>query len=320
MSDLDKIVGTVKANLYKSHSEERDYWNNASNEVRSILLKSDLSENAYQQDYVAKFNQLVRTDYNTLPESIRNSITESLIAQGELPNTSDSQGVGLDFIASPFTIEKEVFVECDRCDEVFMDEEDFEQHKTIDHGDEVTFNIQESQALSMNPNVSRDSLNEAKKILASDKAIFNNQYLPNVDLEEPSVDGITSYNDNPNEGLYDNTIFRKTNALNQKDEDVRVYGESHEEDKCPNCEKSTSLHKGTHKGDEYPMTCDACGWKGDASDIAGLGYSGESLAKEDYGYWDKDGTYSNKCTICHKGKNLASWVNCHRECYDGMYK
>ena len=169
-SSYRNIIDAVKGDYHNATANERNYWNGASPETRSTLLNLDTyaSENAYQQENTARFNQLINTNYDSLPESVKASITEALIIQGELPNPSDFKGIGHEFIANPTSLEKEVFTECDRCDEVFMAQEDFEQHKAIDHGD-ITENFEQSEeqyVLSMNPDLSREALRNARKVLA----------------------------------------------------------------------------------------------------------------------------------------------------------
>lgn len=209
---------------------ERDWWNRSSSvEKRRILGQIDFndigiytaSENAYQQDNMAKINQLVETHYDSLPEPVKANITESLIAMGGLPNPSDYLG-----ISNMYAVGKEVWHECDRCDESFMAEEDFDLHKEIDHGDSTEFNepAEEGFTLSMNPDVNAYALHEARVALAETKEddlhrknYFNGSSLDFPTTSEPKADdsdaggntiaGIQGYNPNPNEGLYDTKEF-----------------------------------------------------------------------------------------------------------------
>lgn len=228
MSDpsFNDTVNSVKTTVYNSTSHERDWWNGAQIKARESIVGSftDIvsqlgiaSENAYQQDYTAKLNQLVHTKYDSLPETVKISITETLIDQGELPNPSDFKGIGQEFVANPYAVEKEIFVECDRCDEVFMAEEDFEIHKSIDHGDDPDDydEAEETFALSMDPDINREALREARKLLAetSEKDLYRNAFFNGKDIKEPTlsepddVKGTVGYNDNPNKGLYDTKLF-----------------------------------------------------------------------------------------------------------------
>lgn len=216
-SSFRSTLDTVKGNLYKAQSNERNYWDNATQQARESILGTDIaSEFAYQQDYTARFNQLVNTNYDSLPESVKATITEALITQGELPNPSDYKGIGLEFIANDYGTEREVFIECDRCDESFMDETDFGLHKTIDHGDESVREEEiEAYEFSMNPDINREAWREARRSLAEAdqgdlyrKTTFNYKEIKTPTLNEPKVDGKTGYNDNPNEGLYDTKKFK----------------------------------------------------------------------------------------------------------------
>ena len=64
------VEDVVKGNLYEARANERNYWNTATPETRSTLIELDIyaSENAYQQENTAKFNQLINTNYDSLPE------------------------------------------------------------------------------------------------------------------------------------------------------------------------------------------------------------------------------------------------------------
>ena len=236
-------IDSIKGRLHESKNIERDWWTNASNESRrNILVESEqlikASEFAYQQESTAKFNQLISTNYDSLPNTVKNSITEALIGEGELPDPSDYEGIGQAFEIGD---DGEVNMECDRCDETFTSTEDFDMHKDIDHGDDgEDFNeAEESYVSSMNPDISRYALKQARRLLTETDqgdltrdATFNGKEIPTpTKLEPDDVKGIQGYNDNPNEGLYDTKRF-KTGDSKQRhalesgiDEDV-VYDPS----------------------------------------------------------------------------------------------
>lgn len=229
-SSFNETLSSVKAALYKSTSYERNWWNSAATETKKAIIDESAeilkaSEFAYQQDSTAKFNQLISTNYDSLPSSIKNSITESLIASGELPDPSDYVGIG-----QAFEVNGEVAMECDRCDEVFMSTEDFDTHKNIDHGDTPTEydDAEESYEFSMNPDINRYALKEARKIITEEdqgvltrSVYFNGKDMPQpTELEPDDVKGLKGYNDNPNEGLYDNKIFKHGNSQDRQDGSV----------------------------------------------------------------------------------------------------
>lgn len=243
MSDpsFSDTVNQVKGAERKVFTKERDIWNNSKPRTRINLLKGRLTyteassnleletatENAYQQDYKARFNQLINTSYDSLPESIRNTITEALIGQGALPNPETYKGIGHEF-----AINKEVFVECDRCDEVFMSEEDFDEHKEFDHGDyedaEETEEAEDILTNMKNPEISLEALKEARRLLTETdegdlhrSVYFNGDDFPQPTVEEPDdVKGKKGYDDNPNKGLYDNKIFKTGKAASRQDGSV----------------------------------------------------------------------------------------------------
>lgn len=248
-SSVENIAGIVKANAYKASSGERAVWDKSDLDTRSLILSEEVyaSENAYQLDSTAKYNQTLNTNYDSLSESVKGLVHESLVGQGILPNPSDSIGIGLQYVANPYATEKEVFIECDRCDEVFMDEEDFDNHKSFDHGDKPLDNkeSEEGYTLALNPEMTREALRDARKTMAetSQKTlrrshIFNGSEIPEPTISEPdNVKGIVGYNDNPNEGLYDTKRFVKAPSSTRHDA-LEAYAA--EKDLCPICKAGQS--------------------------------------------------------------------------------
>lgn len=229
-SSFNDTINGIKDTLHKSTSYERNWWNNAGEEVRTNILNQTAdfikaSEFAYQQDSTAKFNQLISTNYDSLPNSVKSSITEALIGEGELPDPSDYVGIG-----QAFEVDGEVNMECDRCDETFTSMEDFNTHKNIDHGDtpEDNFEAEESFMSLMNPDINRHALREARKIVTEEdqgvlsrSVYFNGKDIPQPTIEEPDdVKGTKGYNDNPNEGLYDTKLFKVGTSQDRHDGSV----------------------------------------------------------------------------------------------------
>lgn len=243
MSDpsFSDTVSRVKGAERKVTAKERDFWNNSKPKTRVNLLRGRLSysdvtsnlgletatENAYQQDYTAKINQIINTSYDSLPESIRTTITEALIGQGALPNPKNYSGVGHEFAVS-----KEVFIECDRCDQEFLTEEDFDMHKELDHGDlENAEEEEEADDILANmrdPEISLEAFKEARRLLTETdegdlhrNVYFNGDKFPQPTVTEPDdIKGKKGYDDNPNKGLYDNKIFKKGKASSRQDGSV----------------------------------------------------------------------------------------------------
>lgn len=278
MSDpsFSDTVNLVKGTERKITTKERDFWNNSKPRARINLLKGRLTytevdsnyletatENAYQQDYMAKINQVINTNYDSLPESIRITITEALIEQGALPNPKKYQGIGQEF-----AVDKEVFVECDRCDEVFLSEEDFDEHKEFDHGDHEDAEEQEEAEDILShlnePNITKEAFREARRLLTETdegdlhrSVYFNGDKFPQpTELEPDDIKGKKGYDDNPNKGLYDNKIFVKGKASSRQDGSVTESFAKEEDymDKhlCAKCNLPTADHtNGTDHDFEY---------------------------------------------------------------------
>lgn len=279
MSDpsFSNTVNRVKGAERKVTARERDIWNNSKPRTRINILKGRLTyteaasnleleiatENAYQQDYTAKINQLINTSYDSLPESVRTTITETLIGQGALPNPSTYRGIGHEF-----AVGKEVFMECDRCDQEFLSEEDFDMHKELDHGDyENTEEQEDAEDILINmrdPEISLESLKEARRLLTETdegdlhrSVYFNGDKFPQPTESEPEdIKGKKGYDDNPNAGLYDNKIFVKGKASSRQDGSVTESFAREGENDCPNC--GGELQKNL-MDDEHRYFCPNCG-------------------------------------------------------------
>ncbi len=276
MSDplFSDTLSFAKEQHRKNSAVERDWWNRSSSSTKGRILGqlnfNDIgtytaSENAYQQDKTAKLNQLVLTKYDSLPESVKSSITETLIESGVLPNPSDFNG-----ISNEYAIGKEVWHECDRCDESFMDEEDFDTHKEIDHGDsdELDGDAEVAQTSAMDPEADRFALEEARKAVETAEkdlyrdVYFNSDAITYPTVSEPdggeeegmSIAGKVGYDDNPNEGLYDNKKFKAGKASSRYGiENHYVHG-----DKSLIANKPTDSYFTFGDGD---ATCNVCGDK-----------------------------------------------------------
>lgn len=228
MSD-PSIQALAKEDYRKSTTYERDWWKNASTEAKEAILNNidhtDLNASYYETATEAYQKDLMATNYDTLPQTVKTAITEALIATGELPNPI-LRGVGLEYTSG-----SDVLLECDRCDESFTSNEDFDIHKSVDHGDEPE-NYKDSEeafTLSMNPNITKEKLKEARKLLAEKESnqgvlsrdyYFNGKEIPTPTLEEPKSVGTVGYNDNPNEGLYDTKRFSIGHSTDRNDASV----------------------------------------------------------------------------------------------------
>lgn len=254
----------VNANLYNSTAFERELWNKSGTEARYDIIKDldfkDIqvsqyeiaSEHAYQQEHTAKLNELTKTNYNSLPAAVRAFVTEALIADGKLPNPSDFTGIGNEFVANPRGIVQEVFIECDRCDEEFMSEEDFKTHKDIDHGDvaeELHEESEDSFASLMDEDLSKEELQEARRLLAENNempdfgrdTVFNGKDLPQATAYTPDdVKGERGYDDNPNEFFYDNKKFKRGSSA---DRYGGMVSEAYDEGLCQTCGKTPVEHE-----------------------------------------------------------------------------
>ena len=263
MSD-PSVEDVVKGAYSQARAYERDFWNHANFNTRKDILNGRLdfkavsieTANAYQQENTAKLNQIIGNKYDSLPISMRQAITEALIDRGELPNPKIYEGIGQQYKLH----NGDVLVECDRCDESFISLEDFTDHKMDDHGDndENYEESEESYIASMLPELQREKLKEARKLLAETEEpelyrdyFFNGDKFPTPTLEEPNdVTGVKGYNDNPNAGLYDYVKFKQGTSKDRVA--LEKYAKAIESnDNCPECGiEINDEGSGTGKHDE----------------------------------------------------------------------
>ncbi len=253
-----------------SSVEERNYWNHASKEARENILrgridytdagisnKETATENAYQQDRKAKLDLLISKTYNSLPVSVQETITESLVDQGVLPNPNKYKGIGQEYMLDS----GDVLIECDRCDESFIAREDFDEHKSNDHGDddEKYPEAEESYISMLNPDMPMERIREARRELAeTDEGdlhrnfYFNGDELPKPTTTDPPLPkGKKGYNANPNAGLYDTKLFKTGKSTDRYGGVVSETLAVENNDNCPECGKEINDEgSGTQKHDE----------------------------------------------------------------------
>ena len=120
-------------------------------------------------------------------------------------------------IEQVFDVEDEEYLQCSICDDVFTTNEDYELHKSVDHGEEPE-DLEESEEtyqLTMHPELTRESLRKANNLLTeTEERQLYSGYDKNGDVQSsimpynvPSV-ATGKYNDNPNSFFYSNKIFR----------------------------------------------------------------------------------------------------------------
>lgn len=229
------IADKAKVAQFNSKNTERDWWNSATDDAKEAIMNEvDYADfnatfnrtalEAYQKDIMAK-------DYDTLPEAMQERIHEFLVVEGELPNPPSGFG-------QLYEVEgNNVMVECDRCGESFITEADFDDHKKFDHGDEPeSFDqVEETYTLSMNPDVSKESLRNARRHLAEveQKTLgdlyFNGSDIKTPNLTNPKAKVKQGYIDNPNQGLYDTKQFVKAPSTKRHDALESFYG------RCEKC-------------------------------------------------------------------------------------
>ena len=208
-------------NIYQLSTEKaRQWWNNQAFESRkNIVIESDAVINDDKLVEDQTIADIADKDYDDLPDITKQEV--------ELQVESED-------IEQVFDVEDEEYLQCSICDDVFTTNEDYELHKSVDHGEEPE-DLEESEEtyqLTMHPELTRESLRKANNLLTeTEERQLYSDYDKNGGVQSsimpynvPSV-ATGKYNDNPNSFFYSNKIFRagssteRTSSLGEALED-----------------------------------------------------------------------------------------------------
>ena len=198
----------VNNNYRLSTEKARQWWNNQAFESRkNIVIESDAVINDDQEVEDQMVADVADKEYDDLPD----------ITQQEIDSKIDDE----EDIEEIFDIEGEEYLQCSKCDDLFTSNEDYDIHKSVDHGEEPE-DLEESEEtyqLTMNPDLTREALQEANSLLTeTEERQLYSGYDKNGEIQSsvmpynlpPVATG--KYNDNPNEFFYSNKIFRAGNS------------------------------------------------------------------------------------------------------------
>ena len=194
----------VNHNYRLSTEKARQWWDSQGFESRkNIVIESDavINDDELVEDQTVA--DIADQDYDELPDVTKQEV--------------DSQIDDEEDVEEIFDIEGEEYLQCSKCDDMFTSNEDYDIHKSVDHGEEPEDfeESEETYQLTMHPELTRESLKEANDLLRETKPTqlysgydktggVQSSVMP---YNVPSV-ATGKYNDNPNEFFYSNKIFR----------------------------------------------------------------------------------------------------------------
>ena len=194
----------VNNNYRLSTEKARQWWASQGFESRkNIVIESDavINDDELVEDQTVA--DIADKDYDNLPDVTKQEV------DAQIDDEEDVEEI--------FDVEGEEYLQCSTCDDMFTSNEDYEFHKSIDHGEEPEDfeESEETYQLTMHPELTRESLREANNLLTeTEERQLYSGYDKNGDVQSsvmpynvPSV-ATGKYNDNPNEFFYSNKIFR----------------------------------------------------------------------------------------------------------------
>ena len=194
----------VNNNYRLSTEKARQWWASQGFESRkNIVIESDavINDDELVEDQTVA--DIADKDYDELPDVTKQEV------DAQIDDEEDVEEI--------FDVEGEEYLQCSTCDDMFTSNEDYEFHKSIDHGEEPEDfeESEETYQLTMHPELTRESLREANNLLTeTEERQLYSGYDKNGNVQSsvmpynvPSV-ATGKYNDNPNEFFYSNKIFR----------------------------------------------------------------------------------------------------------------
>ena len=224
-------------NYRLSTEKARQWWNNQAFESRkNIVIESDAVINDDQEVEDQIVADVADSDYDELPDETKQEIDVQIDEEEDIEEIFEVQG--------------EEYLQCSKCDDLFTSNEDYDIHKSVDHGEEPEDfeDSEETYQLTMNPDLTRESLREANSLLTeTEERELYGGYDKNGDIQSSVMPynvpakATGKYNDNPNEFFYSNKIFRAGNSALRTaslgESKANEDGKTTKDDPaiCPNC-------------------------------------------------------------------------------------
>ena len=192
-------------NIYQLSTEKaRQWWNNQAFESRkNIVIESEAVINDDKLVEDQTIADIADKDYDDLPDTTKQEVELQVEDYEEMEEL--------------FEVKDDEYLKCSMCEDIFTSNDDYELHKSVDHGEEPEDfeESEETYQLTMHPELTRESLRKANNLLTEteERQLYSN-YDKNGDVQSsimpynlpPVATG--KYNDNPNKFFYSNKIFR----------------------------------------------------------------------------------------------------------------
>ena len=241
----------VNNNYRLSTEKARQWWRNQAFESRkNIVIESEavINEDELVEDQIIA--DIADKDYDDLPDITKQEIELQVDNEEEIEEVFEVQG--------------EEYLQCSTCDDLFTSNEDYDIHRSIDHGEEPVDVIEETYRLSVNKDLTKESIRDANTLLTETEerelyAGYNktNGITPRVMPPNQRVEG--KYDNNPNEFFYSNKIFRNGSSTERNS----VLGES----KATEEFDISKYYKEVTEDDGWlDYQCNSCGKKIEADD------------------------------------------------------
>jgi len=241
----------VNNNYRLSTEKARQWWRNQAFESRkNIVIESEavINEDELVEDQIIA--DIADKDYDDLPDITKQEIELQVDNEEEIEEVFEVQG--------------EEYLQCSTCDDLFTSNEDYEIHRSIDHGEEPVDVIEETYRLSVNKDLTKESIRDANTLLTETEerelyAGYNktNGITPRVMPPNQRVEG--KYDNNPNECFYSTKTFRNGSSTERNS----VLGESKANEEFD----ISKYYKEVTEDDGWmDYQCNSCGRKIDPDD------------------------------------------------------
>ena len=272
-------------NYRLSTEKARQWWNNQAFESRkNIVIESDAVINDDQEVEDQIVADVADSEYDELPDETKQEIDSQIDEEEDIEEIFEVQG--------------EEYLQCSKCDDLFTSNEDYDVHKSVDHGEEPEDfeDSEETYKLTMNPDLTREALREANSLLTEteEKELYGGydktgKIQSSVMPYNVPAKATGKYNDNPNEFFYSNKIFRAGDSALR----TASLGEAETNEDWED-EESERVQKALDK-----MNADAY-----MKQLTKKGYNEESKASEGDSEWYSDW---NKAVQDLKNNNIQSY-------------
>lgn len=200
-------ISSTHANV--AQASEGQIWDSLNPDQRAQLLGQSIAGEANNSVnnsvYQGERRAYETTPYTSLPPNVQFEVSNRLHEAGYFQETYGGMA---------YEIEGEDRFTCKDCDdEVFISEEDFRVHRKINHDDNGESETESQEAyfksLEIDPNMTKDNLKLARKIVSEGSRVEYPQNDPSTASDPPLPKGRKEYDDNPNHYFYDNKLFKR---------------------------------------------------------------------------------------------------------------